>query len=118
MTDERDPVAAVRAVGVALDAVAHALAHARLDDLLAAEAVLATAVSRLPLESISATVGGNLQRELVRTRRALVRCRRLGAALGETARMSLAARGAAGSAYDRGGQARAPSAARALEARV
>jgi hypothetical protein len=91
-----DPAAASARLRLALESVAAALAAARLDDMLTAEAELESAladVARLPPLSPA-------DRQLIRdqadaARRALMRCRRLGSNLGEFARASFEARGTA-----------------------
>jgi hypothetical protein len=88
------PHPAASRLRVSLEALADALAGARLDALLACEADLAQALAdcgllRSPAEGdLRATAG-----ELAAARLALTRCRRLGATLNDMARLSLTAQG-------------------------
>lgn len=99
------PVAALDGLREALDAVAEALVAARPDDLLAVEGQLAAAVGRLP-SMLPATLLPDdrrlLRDRVARAHAALIRCRRLGASLGQLVETTLAAHGLAGG-YNRGG---------------
>jgi hypothetical protein len=79
----------------ALERLAGALAEPSLDALLESEAALASAVAALSPGSVVAPGERALVRdELLGARRALLRCRRLGAALAEVVRIGVEARGA------------------------
>ncbi|HSK10656.1 MAG TPA: hypothetical protein VK911_13840 [Vicinamibacterales bacterium] len=120
MNDEGEHLEAAGRISDALTRTADALAGARLDDLLAAEGGLATAVAAWPA---AATPGGpehnQLRQELARLQASLERCRRLGLVLDTFAGASLSAYGCA-RGYDRSGvaQVRAVPDAHALEARA
>jgi hypothetical protein len=84
----------------ALEQSAAALAGSSLDGLLAAEAALNDALAQLPpLSTISSADRPALREDLEAARRALRRCRRLGASLSDFITLSLAAQGRA-SGYD------------------
>jgi hypothetical protein len=91
-----DPTAAGGRLRVALEAVADALGRADMDGLLAAEQALESALADCArLAASGGTLPAALRSELDASRRALMRCRRLGASLGEFARASFDARGLA-----------------------
>lgn len=78
----------------ALTQVADALAAPNVDTLLAGETAVESALADLPnLNGLSADERARVRLELERARAALVRCRRLGAALTEFTRSSLDAQG-------------------------
>ncbi|MBI4264104.1 MAG: hypothetical protein HY657_07000 [Acidobacteria bacterium] len=87
----------------ALEATANALAQSNLDGLLAAEHALAQAFTGLSaLRALDGAALASARDDLAAAQAALVRCRRLGAALGEFIRVSFAARGT-GTNYDLAG---------------
>jgi hypothetical protein len=113
--------AAIR-LNASLEEVAAALAAPDADRLLLAEAGLASALDALGnTGSVAGDERRQLAAEVARARAALTRCRILGAALADAARIALAAQGHA-SDYDRsGGRSRAvPPSARGhhLQARL
>jgi hypothetical protein len=120
MLSDSDPLAAARRLRAALDHVADALVHARLDGVLEAERPLATAVATWPAGPVA---GGPdrepLRQEMVRLRTSLERCRRFGGVLTAFAAASSRASGWA-RGYDRRGaaQLREVPDVRALEARA
>jgi len=78
----------------ALTQVADALASPGLDALLAGEAAVESALANLPsLTGLGADERARVRLELERARAALLRCRRLGAALTDFTRASLDAQG-------------------------
>ena len=81
-------------LNTSLDEVAAALAAPDADALLAAEGGLASALAELsgPITADPAD-RARLATELARARAALARCRILGAAMADTARIALAAQG-------------------------
>jgi hypothetical protein len=84
----------------ALEQSAAALAGSNLDGLLAAEAALNDALAELPpLSTISSEDRNAIREDLEAARRALRRCRRLGASLSDFITLSLAAQGRA-AGYD------------------
>jgi hypothetical protein len=102
----------------ALDQVANALAAANLEQLVAAEASLATVVAELPaIQRSTPADAATMRTEIDRARNALMRCRRLGTSLGEFARLSLRLH-ALGSGYDRTGQSPTAAPSHAVDARV
>ncbi len=102
----------------ALVRMGDALATAQLDGLLGAEAELADALGQLSVSGRPSPPDLHaLTVELGRTRAALVRCRRLGTALVEVARLVGQARGA-GSSYGSDGRERGAGPGPALEARA
>lgn len=122
MPDEIDQHAhdAVRGLRSALDRVGDALAGANLDDLLAAEELLARAVAEA--HDQLGTAGQvhdaeRLRREVLNLRAALQRCRRLGLSLGEFAMFSLTSQGAT-SGYTRQGETKALLSGSAVDARA
>ena len=91
-----NPAAASARLRLALDAVATALEQPRLEDLLAGEAELESALADVArLAPLSAADRDLVREQADAARRALMRCRRLGSNLGEFARASFEARGAA-----------------------
>jgi hypothetical protein len=99
------PVAALDGLRDALDAVAAALVAARSDDLLAVEGRLAAAVTSLPSTLPASLLPDDrrlLREHVAQAQAALIRCRRLGASLGQLVETTLVAHGFAGG-YDRGG---------------
>ena len=78
----------------ALEASADALASPTLDGLLAAELAIEGALADLPpLDDAAAPERALARAELDRARAALLRCRRLGSALGDFVRLSFEAHG-------------------------
>ncbi len=78
----------------ALTQVADALAAPSLDALLAGESAVEAALANLPsLAGLGANERARVRLELERARAALLRCRRLGAALTDFTRASLDAQG-------------------------
>ncbi len=91
-----DPVVAGGRLRAALEAVADALARADIDGLLTAEQSLEVALTDCArLVASGGTASAALRPEIDASRRALMRCRRLGASLGNFARAGLDARGLA-----------------------
>jgi hypothetical protein len=85
----------------ALEATAEALAAPDLSALLASEAAVETALAELPpLDRLEPAQRASVRAELDRARGALLRCRRLGSALGDFIRVSFEAQGR-GSGYGR-----------------
>lgn len=79
----------------ALERLAGTLAEPSLDALLESEAALASAVAALPPgATIAAGERARVRDELLGARQALLRCRRLGAALSEVVRIGIEVRGA------------------------
>jgi hypothetical protein len=92
-TQGRAVEAAARLRGV-LERLAGALAEPSLDALLESEVELASAVAALPPASaVAPEERAAVRDELLRARQALVRCRRLGAALADVVRIGVEARG-------------------------
>jgi hypothetical protein len=83
----------------ALEQSAAALATSNLEELLAGEAALNDALAELQASASSREERQSLREDLEAARRALRRCRRLGAALTDFVTLSLAAQGRAVS-YD------------------
>jgi hypothetical protein len=112
------PGVALRAVAAlrdALDRTAAALASPRVETLLDCEVAIENALANLPpLEGLDATERAAVRAELDAARRALLRCRRLGAALAEFVRLGLEAQGR-GTGY---GRNEPVYAGQALDARV
>lgn len=99
------PTAAVDGLRHVLDLLGNALVAARPDDLLALESRLAAAIPHLPATlpaDFSDAERLDLRDQVVRAQAALVRCRRLGASIGQLVEATLAAHGLAGG-YDRTG---------------
>ena len=95
MTEQgRQLVEATRRVRLALEGAASALTAADLDALLRSEAQLELAV-RMPVQPLQLAPDDRrrLRDELSAVRRALRRCRRLGAALGDVVNATLDAHG-------------------------
>jgi len=98
MTDTKSLVAAEN-LRTALEATANALAQSNLDGLLEAETALTNAFAGLStLRAAEGAANGSalpdaLRDDLLAAQAALVRCRRLGTALGEFVRLSFDARG-------------------------
>ncbi len=85
--------AAIR-LRAALEQTAEALASPNLDTLLACEAAIEGALADLPpLENLEPAQRAFVRIELDRARAALLRCRRLGSALGDFIRLSFEAQG-------------------------
>ena len=100
------PVAVLHTLRLALDRLGESLAHAELDELLAAETQLEAALTTLGgLLTSGASIDPDLRAELDGVRASLVRCRRLGNSLGEFVRLSLQAYGT-DERYDRRGRGR------------
>jgi hypothetical protein len=96
MATRQDALAAAARLRAALDDTAEALARPDVEALLAAEASLTHAFTTIPrLRALSAEERAAARTELLNARAALVRCRRLGAALADFVRLSLDARGQA-----------------------
>ncbi len=103
-TDGIDPAAAATRLRAALESLADALGRADIAGLLAAEEVLEPALAdcaRLAAAARppAAHAADTRRAEIDAARRALMRCRRLGASLGDFARASFDARGT-GIGYD------------------
>lgn len=98
-----DYVRAVAHLRASLEEAADALAHAHLDRLLACEARLEGALLQLPGDALSPEVRAAVAGEVERSRAALTRCRRLGAALHDFIRLGLGAQGRGGEYGPRGG---------------
>jgi hypothetical protein len=89
------------ALRAALDRTAEALALPRVETLLECEVAIEGALANLPpLQGLDATERAAVRAELDAARRALLRCRRLGAALTEFVRLSFEAQGR-GTGYGR-----------------
>lgn len=85
---------AASALRTAVERVADGLATSCLEDVLAGEAGLATALSAVPdFTGLAPMERAAVQDEFAHARRALLRCRRLGAALADFVRISLEAHG-------------------------
>lgn len=103
---EQTPVAVVHALRVALDRLGESLAHAQLDDVLAAEGQLKEALTNLGgLLTPDPPGDRELRAELDGVRASLVRCRRLGNSLGAFVRLTLQTYGL-DDRYDRRGRGR------------
>jgi hypothetical protein len=101
-----DAVAAVAALGRALDALIAALTAGSPADLLATEAVLALAVGDVVrVASIAASDRPQVLAELARARATLRRCRVVGTAMSGVINGCLSARGLSNT-YDRSGSYR------------
>ena len=103
-TDGIDPATAATRLRAALESMADALGRADIASLLAAEEVLEPALADCARLAASqrppaAHAADALRAEVDAARRALMRCRRLGASLGDFARASFDARGI-GIGYD------------------
>lgn len=102
----------------ALEAVATALEQARLDDMLAVEAELESALAGVArLAPLSAADRALIRDEADAARRALTRCRRLGSGLTSFMRASFEARGAT-VGYDPSQSMAAAMNGRSLQARA
>jgi hypothetical protein len=113
----RSLLTAAAGLRTALEQAGDGLATARLDAVLDSEISLAAALAVLPTERGEVdTERDQILQELVRARTALMRCRRLGGALSEMARVTLGARGMIG-AYCADGRQRTGQALGVLEAR-
>ncbi len=100
-----------------LEALAHALAHAHLEAMLACETELASALSEFNRQPLAGTWDrAATARELGAAGAALTRCRRLGATLADVARLSLTAQGRAGGYGQENGRGNVP--VRSLEAKA
>jgi hypothetical protein len=96
MADDPRSIPAAENLRAALEATANALAQSNLDGLLAAEVALTHAFAGLSsLRTLDATSLATARDDLAAAQAALVRCRRLGTALGEFVRVSFDARGQA-----------------------
>jgi hypothetical protein len=113
------PVADLHRIRAVLNSIGDALAQGRFDLVTAAEteldAALRAAGAARHLGTDSA-VRASLRTEILETRAALDRCRRLGASLTEFVRCSLAAQGRCG-AYDRTGREAIAARVGAIDAR-
>jgi hypothetical protein len=110
-------VAAVTRLRAALERTADALAKPNLEGLLETETEIEMALADLPMmESLSADEKRAARIEVEGAHAALLRCRRLGAALGSFVRISLEAQGR--SEYGPRRHASTPYAGQALDARV
>jgi hypothetical protein len=110
--------AAVARLRVALEQTAASLATPRLEGLLGGEEQLEQALAEIPaVESLSPDDRRALREEVEAAAIALRRCRRLGAALSDFARLSLEAQGM-GAEYGRRGGSTAAYARLALDTRV
>jgi hypothetical protein len=87
-------VAATTRLRNALQQVADALATPQIDALLAGEGALERALAAMPrVAAIDASQRESVGREVDEARRALMRCRRLGAALTDVVRIAFDAQG-------------------------
>lgn len=94
MTDGAQAIAAVSRLRVALERTAEALVRPQIDVLLAGESEIDLALAGLPaMNALSADERRAVRVEVEGASRALLRCRRLGAALGDFVRISLEAQG-------------------------
>ena len=95
MSDQgRRALAAVARLRAALERMAGALAHPDLAALLAGESEIEVALAELPaIYELSPEERRAVRVEVERAHAALLRCRRLGAALGNFVRISLEAQG-------------------------
>src|SRR5690242_8873568 len=96
MTDQQPPsvLTAVSRLRGALEQAADALASPRLETLLASECAIEGALSELPaLDALTPSERVLVRAELDRARTQLLRCRRLGSALGDFIRLSFEAQG-------------------------
>lgn len=127
MSTDRHCVEAARRLRIALDGVAGALTAAKVDDLVAAEGHLATAVAAWAREASSARRPSDSQpftrdellEELRRLRASLDHCRRLGAALNAFAGASLSTMSSSAPAgYGPAGSSPFPVGRRSWEARA
>ena len=104
MDPRQDALAAAARLRAALEETAHALSRPNLDALLAAESSLTAAFTTIPtLRTFTKAERAAARAELLNARAAIVRCRRLGAALSDFVRLSLEARGQA-AGYDPAGE--------------
>jgi len=110
-------VAAVMRLRVALETTATALARPDLETLLAGESDLEVALAGLPgIDALPPDERNAVRAEAERAHQALLRCRRLGTALGIVVRTSLEAQGR--NEYGPRGSAATFYAGQALDARV
>jgi hypothetical protein len=86
-------VQAVAELRASLEEAADALAHAHLDRLLACESRIEHALRQVPTRGLSPDGRRAVTAEVDLVRHALMRCRRLGAALDEFIRLGMAAQG-------------------------
>ena len=118
MNEPQSTTESAARVRAALDQTAIALAHARLDDLLAAGEALEVALSRIPRPArTSPEEADRLRAEIDAARAALLRCRRLGVSLGDFVRATFDAHGGA-TEYDPSRQAAAALTGRSLNTSV
>jgi hypothetical protein len=96
-----DSLSGANALATALETLAHALVHTDVDQMLACEAEIETALAQLPCAGHQPKDVAALMRELDRARTALVHCQRLGHNLLAITSLSLAAQGR-GRSYGRG----------------
>jgi len=88
------PASAAARLRAALEATVDALAVPKLEALLNVESALTAALAALPtIRSLDPADRPAAREDLLAAKAALVRCRRLGAALGDFVRVSLDARG-------------------------
>jgi hypothetical protein len=87
-------------LATALESLAEALVHTNVEQMLACEAEIETALAHLPLADHQPKDVAALMKELERARAALVHCQRLGHNLLAITGLSLAAQGR-GSSYGR-----------------
>jgi hypothetical protein len=87
---------AVAGLRAALEEMAEALASANLDRLLACEARIESALAQLPAYGLPADARAEVRAEIDATRRAMIRCRRLGLSLNAFIMAGLSVRGLAG----------------------
>ena len=112
------PHAAALRLRSTLERLAGALAAVDLEAMLACESELASVLGELgDWGQLEPDARAAMARELQQTKSSLVRCRRLGATLGDLTRLSLAARGES-LAYGRTGETRSHVGVHALEAKV
>jgi hypothetical protein len=97
---EQQPHPALQAAArlrLALEQTAEALASPRLEALLASETAIEEALGAFPrLDGLDAAGRARVGEEVDQARLALLRCRRLGSALGDFVRLSFEAQGRGG----------------------
>jgi hypothetical protein len=101
MSARSDAQLVVAPLVAALEHTADALVHADLDRLLTCEAEIAAALSTLRVQGLAPDVRGAVFPDVERARTALARCRRLGLALNEFARLGMTTIPGLGAEYGR-----------------
>jgi hypothetical protein len=96
-----DSLSAAMALATALESLADALVQTNVEQMLACEAEIETALAQLPPAGTRTADAAALMRELERARAALVRCQRLGQNLLSITSLSLGVQGRA-AGYGRG----------------